>query len=634
MLRYPRSFLLSIFIFIFILPIAYAEDNPLDITTNAKIVAFGDVHGAYSELVSLLKETGMIDTSLNWSGGNTLLVSLGDLIDRGPGSRDVVDLIMKLQKQAPESGGRVHVVLGNHELMEMTGNRDYITQADYAAFTGEATKKDREHLRQEYLRDHKDKNDKNYSDEFDKLYPPGFIAYERAFSPEGYIGKWILKQPFILKINDTVFVHGGISAEISEKSLSEINEEGKTDLNNYLQTVERLRNAGVLPEYVGFYDRVPYLNSKAKKLIDADPAVNYDPNKRPAWFNDVLDLIKEQKTLIFSYDSPVWYRGTSLCNPNCESFNTERFLKHVRAARIVVGHTPTETHRVIERMDGMAIRIDTGMLHSYFKGQASALIINKDNLKVHYLGTPGYVSPDIEHYSLSEKLSGMSDSELEDFLRTGEVIGKKPLGTGITRPVKITLKKGDKTIHAVFKTYDSRPVSWDEYNDSDRYEYDVAAYRLDRMLDLQMVPVAVIREIDGTEGALQYWVENSINERDRLKDKIPFDSFCKKNEQYWLRFIFDTLIYNVDPNLTNLLWTKNGFMLVLIDHTRAFRLYGGRTRQYRDVPLNVSDLLRKKLQALTIDNLTKNLSPYLTSGQIRAIIKRRNLILKQANTTD
>ncbi len=633
MLRYTRSILLSIFIFIFIPPIAYAEDNPLDITTNAKIVAFGDVHGAYDELVSLLKETGMIDNNLNWSGGNTDLVSMGDLIDRGPRSRDVVDLIMKLQKQAPESGGRVYVVLGNHELMEMTGNRDYITQADYAAFAGEATKKDREHLRQEYIRDHKDKNDKNYSDEFDKLYPPGFIAYERAFSPEGYIGKWILKQPFILKINDTVFVHGGISSEIAEKSLSEINEEGKTDLNNYLQTVGRLINAGVLPEYVGFYDRVPYLNSKAKKLIDADPAVNYDPNKRPAWFNDVLDLIKEQNTLIFSYDSPVWYRGTSLCNPNCESFNTERFLKHVRAARIVVGHTPTETHRVIERMDGTVVRIDTGMLHSYFKGQASALIINKDNLKVHYLGTPGYVSPDIEHYSLSEKLSGMSDSELEDFLRTGEVIGKKPLGTGITRPVKITLKKGDKTIHAVFKTYDSRPVSWDEYNDSDRYEYDVAAYRLDRMLDLQMVPVAVIREIDGTEGALQYWVENSINERDRLKDKIPFDSFCKKNEQYSLRFIFDTLIYNVDPNLTNLLWTKNGFMLVLIDHTRAFRLYGGRTRQYRDVPLNVSDLLRKKLQALTIDNLTKNLSPYLTSGQIRAIIKRRNLILKQANTT-
>ena len=633
MLRYPRSFLLSIFIFILILPIAYAEDNPLDINTNAKIVAFGDVHGAYDELVSLLKETGIIDTNLNWSGGNTHLVSLGDLIDRGPGSRNVVDLIMKLQKQAPESGGRVNVVLGNHELMEMTGNRDYITQADYAAFAGEETKKDRENLRQEYLRDHKDKDDKNYSDEFDKLYPPGFIAYERAFSPEGYIGKWIFKQPFILKINDTVFIHGGISSEIAGKSLSEINKEGKTDLKNYLQTVGRLRNAGVLPEYVGFYDRIPYLNSKAKKMIDADPSVNYDPEKRPAWFNDVLDLFKDQKTLIFSYDSPVWYRGTSLCNPNCESFNTERFLKNVKAVRVVIGHTPTETHRVIERMDGMAVRIDTGMLHSYFKGQASALIINKDNLQVHYLGTPGYVSPDIEHYSLSEKLSGMSDSELEDFLRTGKVIAKKALGTGITRPMKITLEKGDKTINAVFKTYDSRPMSWDEYNDSDRYEYDVAAYRLDRMLDLQMVPTAVIRKIDGRKGVLQYWVENSINERDRLKDKIPFDSFCKKNEQYWLRFIFDVLIYNVDPNLTNLLWTKNGFMLVLIDHTRAFGLYGGRTRQYRDVPLNVSDLLQRKLKALTFENLTEKLSPYLTSQQIRAILKRRNLILKEANTT-
>ena len=186
-------------------------------------------------------------------------------------------------------------------------------------------------------------------------------------------------------------------------------------------------------------------------------------------------------------------------------------------------------------MNGMVIRLDTGMLNSYYRGQASALIIDKGNLYVHYLGNPDKMIPEKEDFSLSRKLSGMNDSELEDFLRTGDIIEKKEIGTGITRPMKVTINKGGKTIHAVFKTYDSNsdplnaPGSFSgrDSDETDRYVYDVAAYRLDRMLDLQMVPTAVLRTIDGKEGVLQYWVENSINERDREKDNIEFNSLFR-----------------------------------------------------------------------------------------------------------
>ena len=296
-----------------------------------------------------------------------------------------------------------------------------------------------------------------------------------------------------------------------------------------------------------------------------------------------------------------------MCNVNCESFNTERFLKRVNATRVVLGHTPTTGHQVIERMEGMVIRLDTGMLKSYYRGEASALIIDKGDIFVHYQGKPEKQPPVKDSFSLSMQLSGMTDKELTDFLATGEIIEKKYIGTGVTKPMKITLKKGDKTINAVFKTIDTRPSVKKDYNESDRYHYDVAAYRLDRMIDLQMVPVAIVRKIDGREGVLQYWVENSINEKDREEKEIAFDGFCKKNEQYWMRFIFDILIYNEDRNLTNILWTKNDFMMVFIDHTRAFRLYGNRPKQYRKVPLNVSDLLIKKLNGLNKENLTDEL---------------------------
>jgi len=188
MLRYLYIYL-CIFFVLLVTPISTAaEDRLLDIKTDAKIVAFGDVHGAFEELASLLKETGMIDNNLNWSGGNSHLVSMGDLIDRGPRSRDVIDLMIKLQSQAKASGGRVHVLLGNHELMAMTGNRDYTSTDDFNAFASEETDAEREVLKLEYIKDHEGQNDKNYSEVFDKSFPKGFPRWNLRF--EIFLGFW------------------------------------------------------------------------------------------------------------------------------------------------------------------------------------------------------------------------------------------------------------------------------------------------------------------------------------------------------------------------------------------------------------------------------------------------------------
>ena len=109
---------------------------------------------------------------------------------------------------------------------------------------------------------------------------------------------------------------------------------------------------------------------------------------------------------------------------------------------------------------------------------------------------------------------------------------------------------------------------------------------------------------------------------------------CKQYEQYRLRFLFDVLIYNSDRNLTNILWTKKDFMMMFIDHSLAFRSTERRPKQYRKVPLMVSDLLRTKLESLNQATLEEHLSPYLHRRQIEAILIRRDLILKEAEGTD
>jgi hypothetical protein len=405
------------------------------------------------------------------------------------------------------------------------------------------------------------------------------------------------------------------------------------ELSDFLESMEALRVAGVMPLHVGYNDRLSFLNARAEQYVAENPKA------RAEWFDPLQKIFEAQQYFVFSDDSPNWYRGTAYCHPFAESFNTERFLKKVGAKQLVMGHTPSRG-QVIERMDGLAIRLDTGMLKSVYKGRAAALVSEGGSDYVHYLGSNVKDQPLKENRSLSHALSGMTDAELEDFMTSAEIVSVDDVGTGITKPKRVVQSRDGLTNDAIFKYEDTNPgiESRKSYitrrnKDSDRYFYDVAAYKLDRMLGWQMVPVAVLGEVEGKEGALSDWVENAINERDRLEQEVPFGGYCSQGEQYRLRFIFDILIHNDDRNLTNILWSKKDFMMRFIDHSLAFRVAEKRPKQYRKVQLMVSDLLRERLLSLNEAQLSQELSPYLHPRQIAAILARRDLILTEAVTT-
>jgi hypothetical protein len=609
---------------------ASAAAGDYDIRTSARVVAFADVHGAYRDWTTLLQEVGVIDADFNWSGGKTHLVSLGDLLDRGPDSRKVVELLMKLDKQAQQAGGAVHLALGNHEVMVMTGDLRYVSAAEFAAFAGDETQAERDALYGEYRRFNPGGDDALVRRTFEEQYPAGFIALRKAFSQNGSLGRWLLEQAFVVKVNDKVYMHGGIASAASEDSLDALNTKLLGELKDFLDSMDALRAAGVMPWYVDYHDRLGFLNARAEEFVAANPKTQAD------WFGALQQVFDAQEAFVFSDDSLNWYRGTALCHPYEESFNTERFLNKVGAKQLVMGHTPTRGD-VQVRMDGLAIRLDTGMLKSVYKGRASALISQGGSDYVHYLGSGEKAQPVPESRSLAQKLSGMSDAELEDFMRRAPAVNVEDIGTGVTKPKRVTQEMDGITNDAAFKYEDTNPGIESKssyikrrYNESDRYVYDVAAYKLDRMMDLQMVPTAVIAKVEGDEGALSDWVSGAINERDRLEQELPFGGYCKQYEQYRLRFIFDILIHNDDRNLTNILWTRKDFMLRFIDHSLAFRSTERRPKQYRKVTLQVSDLLRSRLTSLNEENLKRELGAYLHPVQIEAILARRDLILKEA----
>lgn len=608
--------------------------RPFEVDTAARVVAFGDVHGAYDDLVQMLQEAGVIDSEANWSGGDTHLVSLGDLVDRGADSRKVVELLIKLDKQALQAGGALHLVLGNHEIMVMSGDLSYVSAAEFAAFAGDEKKSERKRAFRAFTAANPELDASAALARFDQDYPPGYFALQRAFSADGKPGAWLRQMPLVLRVNDTLYMHGGASSDIAEKSLATINGDNKREFLRYLELVEALREEGVLAPYVGFYERRAYLNDQVNQVMASKP------RKRPAWFDVYAEMAELEGAFIFSGQSPVWYRGSAFCHPLAESFNTERLLKRAGASRLVIGHTPSRGE-AIERQGGQIIRLDTGMLQSVYQGRAAVLVQEAGQRYVQYLGEPQRQQPIIEDINLSPAMWGMTDAEMEDFLLGGEILEVVDIGTGITKPKRVSLRRGEREGYAVFKHVDSVPGLESKprylerrHNRSDRFQYDVAAYKLDRMMDLQLVPVTVLRSIDGEKGALGAWFTETINERDRSESGERFKSYCPQVEQYRLRFVFDILAFNEDRNLTNILWSKRDFMMRLIDHSLAFRTTEKRPKQYAKVGLRVSDLLREQLEGLTQEQLQASLAGYLHERQIEAIIGRRDLILREALGTD
>ena len=151
---YVSRMIKSLLFSLFIAAAAYAPANADDWRVEGadRVVAISDIHGAYDAMVETLKNVGVIDDQLAWAGGTARLVIVGDILDRGPRSRDVMDLLMRLEDESQAAGGYVHVLIGNHESMNMIGDMRYVSKEEYAAFAADETLEERRRWFQAYLR--------------------------------------------------------------------------------------------------------------------------------------------------------------------------------------------------------------------------------------------------------------------------------------------------------------------------------------------------------------------------------------------------------------------------------------------------------------------------------------------------
>jgi len=574
----------------------------------ARVVAIADIHGAFDAMVETLQRTKVIDDQRKWSGDNTHLVIVGDILDRGPKSRDAMDLLMQLEAEAASAGGAVHVVIGNHESMNLIGDLRYVSKAEYAAFAADETPEERERWFEAYAKRYAaDSPPDSLHAKFEQQFPAGFFALRRAFRPGGVYGRWLLTKPVIAVVNSTAFVHGGLSPLVAELGLDGVNRGLKNELVEYVNALQVLTNAGILLPTDGHYDTATLLN-------DFMPALDETP--------DVLEAVATARRLgqsdLFDSDGPLWYRGSVSCGGLIEEYRLDAALAAIGADRVVVGHTPTPNRKVLQRFDGRLIEIDTGMLNFYYKGSGNALVLEGDAVSVVNQSSDDPILPLSHPRSVGSRPAMMSPEQLQRLLEEGELLSKQQ--DLIDRTI-VRVSNGRHTVSAIFKKRRARG-----------FYPDVAAYRLDRLLKLDMVPVAVVREVNGVDGSLQFLAEKLSDEMQRAASGRGGGASCSLPDQWGAMYVFDVLIYNEGRSQQRMLYDPADWRLMLSGHDRAFANKNGRPKHLKGVSLEISDGWTQALARLTDEDLSQHISDVLDGRRLKALGARRDELLASSGT--
>jgi hypothetical protein len=231
------------------------------------------------------------------------------------------------------------------------------------------------------------------------------------------------------------------------------------------------------------------------------------------------------------------------------------------------------------------------------------------------------------------------DKEWEEFLDSARMTVEKQMSgpNSITNPYKMALEKDGVKRFAVWKNPEGRLKGAME-----NWKWEIAAYRLDRYLGVNMVPVTIERRYLENRGSLQLWVEKVFPYMDIMEGRKNLPGGMKElliARQVYVQRAFDDLIYNEDRHANNILITED-WQMVLIDHSRSFRtakaslttlLYNEKSKTHPGTISALPAAFLEKLKSLTPEILDRVAGPYLTKSEIEAVLVRRDLILKEVD---
>jgi hypothetical protein len=355
--------------------------------SGERIVAIGDIHGAFEEFVTIMERTGLIDANRNWAGGQTLFVQTGDVLDRGPAARASLDLIMELQRESKKQNGKVIPLLGNHETMNMMHDLRYVSAEGYKAFATDQSEKIRENNYRQYRKflaghaghQHTAPPDNEAArQQWMSEHPLGFFEYCDAFGPRGEYGKWLRAHDAVVQIGDVLFIHGGLNPKLHIRSVDDLNDRVHSEIAKFDSIWELLVTRSIIWRYMTFQEALRQVQEEWT-VVQTRGQIE-DPEAAQA----MRAFLTLQNWLTVSPDGPLWYRGLALEPEEKLKSDLVAMLKHLKVKYIVAGHTVRPKFDLMPRFDGHVYLIDTGMLKQAYGGRASALEIKDGRFTAYY----------------------------------------------------------------------------------------------------------------------------------------------------------------------------------------------------------------------------------------------------------
>jgi hypothetical protein len=238
---------------------------------------------------------------------------------------------------------------------------------------------------------------------------------------------------------------------------------------------------------------------------------------------------------------------------------------------------------------------------------------------------------------LPQEISQRED--IEAFLLTADIIRAVDIGEGVTKPKRLFLKKGDMEMSGCWKDIEGKHLG-----NQEGWQYEIAAYRFDKLLGLNMIPPTVEKEFDSKKGSLQLWVTTPYSLLTIMQENIPMPTTGPAavritHAKYIVR-AFDSLIANADRTQQNLRYTED-WRTILIDHSQCFQSAKKHTKNlmYGREGIKEMQLFRslprsfvESVKALNFEKIKKAVGPYLTEKEIKAVLARKELLLKEIET--
>jgi hypothetical protein len=568
-----------------------------------RVIAFADVHGSYADLVPLLRRAGVIDAESRWAAGAAHVVSLGDLLDRGGESRKVLDLLMRLQNEATAAGGRLHVVLGNHEAMNVLGDLRYVVAEEYASYAADEPVGERDRQRERWTAAGKAAAD------FDRQFPPGYFGHRALLGPTGRYGSWLLALPVAISIDDTLFMHGGPSPVLAGQKLAEINLRYRTALTDHLRTSAALAAAGLIEPGDEFHT----WSKLAQQRLAARGAQEPDA---AALQEAVRQFDAADRNPMLEPDGPNWYRGAALCNECAERDVLDPLLAGLGVERLVIGHTVGRGGRVATRFDGAVYKLDAGMNRAVYKGHPAALVIERGQTPVVLYGddiAPPAAAPAEGRYLSSQALT---ESQVEALLANGNVTVKGPRAPDV---IDVTVERDGAQVAAIFVAADRTALG-----------RELAAWRLDQLLGLGVVPATVEREVQGRRGYLQGRPARWVSQAEAQAQGMRGGGNCAFEPQFQLLYAFDALSGNQGRTPERLLFDTGQWSVFATGHDRAFGAGSEFPPYLKATPPKPGNELRRRLTELNAAAIADALGSWLSEREQRALLTRRDTLLQQS----